>query len=143
MLYLDENNWIFIRMDDGEDFYKTLYEVIKRFNVDSGLIFGGAGMLRNFEIGWYNDETGKYENKRIDTPCELLSLSGNISIKDGEPFAHIHISLGTSNKKVIGGHLFEATVNNTVEMAIMKFEKIWLERKKKDGFRPLIGGKKV
>ncbi len=142
MLSIEEKSWIFIRMDDGEDFYKTLYEVIRKFNISAGLIFGGTGMLRDFEIGWYNDETGEYENKRIDTPCELLSLSGNISMKDGEPFAHIHTSLGTSNKKVIGGHLFGAVVNNTVEMAIMKFENIWLEREKREGFRPLIGGKK-
>ncbi len=142
MLYLDEKNWIFIRMDDGEDFYKTLYEVIRKFNVDSGLIFGGTGMLQDFEIGWFSDKTKEYENLKVTIPYELLSLNGNISIKDGDPFAHIHASLGGPGKGVIGGHLFGAKVYNTVEMAIMKFEKIWLEREKKEGFRPLIGGKK-
>ncbi len=140
MLTLREGNWIFIRMDDGEDFYEILDMVLKKYDMESGLVFGGAGMLRDFEIGWFNDKIGSYEKEEVKTPCELISLNGNISLKDGTPFAHIHASLGKPDKSVIGGHLFRATVNNTVEMALLKFDKIWLEREKKEGFRPLIGG---
>ena len=139
MLHLEEGKWVFIRMDDGEDFYEVLYDVIKKEGIVSGLIFGGAGMLREFEIGWYNDQTKSYEKEKIETPHELISLNGNISLKDGEPFAHIHTALGGPDKKLVGGHLFSGIVNNTVEMALLKFENIHLEREEREGFRPIVG----
>jgi len=139
LLHLKEGNWIFIRMDDGEDFYKTLYKILKIYNIESGLIVGATGMLKNFKIGWFNDETHLYEVEEIETPHELLSLNGNISLKDEEIFAHIHASLGTPDRKAVGGHLFEALIYNTVEMAVWKFNHILLEREKKEGFRPIIG----
>ena len=142
MLHLKEGNWVFIRMDDGEDFYKTLYEILDIYKIDAGLIIGGAGMLRDFEIGWFNDKTGSYETEVINTPCELISLNGNISLKDGEVFAHIHTSLATPERNAIGGHLFSGVANNTVEMAVWKFDDIFLEREKREGFRPLIGRNK-
>lgn len=52
---------------------------------------------------------------------EILSLKGNISIKDGEPFLHLHIVLSKEDFTCIGGHLYEAEVF-AFEFEIVEFE---------------------
>lgn len=123
---------LFVRMDDGENFYDNLLKTLKKHEIESGIILSGIGMLRRFEIGWFNGEV--YEKEFVKFPCELLSLSGNISLKDSEVFPHIHATLSDPNKKAFGGHLFSAIVNNTVEMFIMKVDEFRLIRKDRLSF---------
>lgn len=41
---------------------------------------------------------------------ELISLMGNVSVKDCVPFVHVHVALGDEDGRVYGGHLVEAKV---------------------------------
>lgn len=93
-------------------------------------------MLKEFEIGYFNINKKQYEKEYFDEPYELLSLAGNISVKDNEIFPHLHASLAGADKNVIGGHLFKAKVCNTVELFI-KIVQIELIREKGEFFRPL------
>ena len=52
---------------------------------------------------------------------ELLSFQGNVALKDGKPFLHAHITLGTHNMEVFGGHLFEMEVAAVGEFIIHDF----------------------
>ncbi|MDI3472700.1 MAG: uncharacterized protein PWQ20_1054 [Thermotogaceae bacterium] len=126
MIHKFKDGILFIRMDDGEDFFEKLLEVLKEHSISSAVILSGIGMLRNFEIGWFSGE--KYEKEFVKFPSELLSMSGNISLKDSDIFPHIHVVLSDPNKKAFGGHLFSGTVNNTVEMFIMNLENLKLIR---------------
>ena len=138
MFDIHENGLIFVRMDDGEDFYEKLYEVLDKYSVESGVILGGIGMLRDFTIGWFNGK--EYEKEKISTPHELVSTSGNISVlENGEIFAHIHAALASPDKKLVGGHLFGGTVNNTVELFIYVLEDVQLKRIQKGSFKFLYG----
>ena len=48
-----------------------------------------------------------------------VSLIGNISIKDGVPFVHTHITFSDTEYKVFGGHLFDAKITATGEIILM------------------------
>jgi hypothetical protein len=48
-------------------------------------------MLSDVELQYY--EKGKYKTRRFKKPMELLSLQGNISLKEGKPFIHVHAAL--------------------------------------------------
>ncbi len=133
--HLKVGETLFIRMDDGESFYDVLYSILKDEGITSGVILNGVGMLRNFEIGWFGES--KYETERIEgTAYELISMNGNIAVKDEDIFAHVHVGLASPDKKMIGGHLFDATVNNTVELFIL-IPKLKLKRVEKGGYTPL------
>jgi len=132
MIHVFKQDLLFVRMDDGEDFYENLLKVLKEYKIESGIILSGIGMLRNFEIGWFNGEV--YEKEFVRFPCELLALNGNISIKNSEFFPHIHAVFSDPNKKAFGGHLFSGIVNNTVEMFIKKIEQFKLIREDKLSF---------
>ncbi len=122
MIYKKDGSVLLTRLDHGEDFYETLYAALKENQVSSGVFLSGIGMLKDFEIGWFNMGTKRYEKESYADAYELLSLCGNLSIKDDELFAHFHASLSGKDHHVIGGHLFGGTVCNTVECFFMPFE---------------------
>jgi len=122
MICKKDSSVLLIRLDNGEDFYGTLYDVLKESKFSSGVFLSGIGMLKDFEIGWFNMGTKKYEIESYAEAYELLSLCGNLSVKDGELFAHFHASLSGRDHRVIGGHLFNGTVCNTVECFFEPFE---------------------
>ena len=136
MKYAVDGDIVFIRMDNGEDFYPTLEKVLKELDVKSAVVLNGIGMLMDFEIGWFNVEKGEYERETISVPHELVSMLGNVSDRDGEPFAHLHVSLAGPSRSIVGGHLFKGTVCNTLEMFLKKLE-IDLYRVPGGNFRPL------
>jgi hypothetical protein len=51
----------------------------------------------------------------------LVSLTGNVSLKDGAVYVHAHVALGDTEFRLWGGHLFEAKVAVTTEIAILPF----------------------
>ena len=74
-------------------FFDALLGVLKKENIVSAVVLSGIGMLKDFEIGYFNTETKQYETALFEKPCELISLSGNITLKDNEIFPHLHVSL--------------------------------------------------
>ena len=70
----------------------------------------GIGALENPEIGYYSINDKLYHRKHFNGEFELTSLIGNITMKEGKPFAHTHITFSDTNYKVFGGHLFDAKI---------------------------------
>ena len=78
----------------------------------------GIGALENPEIGYYSIDDKSYHKKQFKGEFELTSLIGNITLKEGKPFAHTHITFSDSNYKVFGGHLFDAKITAAGEFLI-------------------------
>jgi predicted DNA-binding protein with PD1-like motif len=47
---------------------------------------------------------------------ELISMIGDIALVNDHPVVHTHVSLGSSDGTVRGGHLVEANVFPTLEL---------------------------
>ena len=80
----------------------------------------GIGALENPEIGYYSLEDKSYNRKIFKGEYELTSLIGNISLKEGKPFSHTHITFSDTEYRVFGGHLFDANITAAGEF-IMQF----------------------
>ena len=76
----------------------------------------GLGALRRATVSYWNASTREYEAHDIDEQVELVSLIGNVTIKDGKPFVHAHVTLGRSDLSILGGHFNEAVVHPNVEI---------------------------
>jgi len=123
-----EGNLIVFRFEDGKDVIESLKRVTKEHKIQSGVILSGIGMLRDFEISFYSREKASYVTNKFNEPVELLSLSGNISLRNNETFFHLHVALAKEDTTALGGHLKKATVHNTLEGVIMKLSEIKLTR---------------
>ncbi len=121
----EENDIVVIKLDNGEDLLDSLNSIIGKHEIGSALILSGIGMLKDFEIGYYNGS--EYENKLFEDPMELLSMHGSIA-EGSESKIHIHVSLASSDHKVFGGHLVNAKVCMLNEIILRKLNIITLLR---------------
>lgn len=84
-----------------------------------GSSFEAIGALSHAKLGWFNWETKKYDPACVlDEQVELLSLIGDIALRDGEPQVHAHAVVGRSDGTAHGGHLLEARVRPTCELIL-------------------------
>jgi hypothetical protein len=118
MLCVRSGNKLVVRLQAGEDVHGSLLDVCREHRVGGGFVISGIGMLSGPELGFFVKD-GQYERKLFPGRYELLNLSGNVSLKDGEPMAHLHAMLGREDYSVFGGHLFGAEVGLTLEVLIL------------------------
>jgi uncharacterized protein len=84
-----------------------------------GSSFKAIGALSYAKLGWFNCETKQYDPACVlHEQVELLSLIGDIALKDGEPQVHAHVVVGRSDGTAHGGHLLEARVRPTCELIL-------------------------
>lgn len=114
------------RLYKGDEIISRLSSFLKDNSITSGIITG-IGAVSFAKIGYYNQTEQKYIAKEFNEAMEILSLKGNISIKDNEPFMHLHIVLSKDDFTCIGGHLSEAKIF-AFEFEIIEFEGISFER---------------
>jgi hypothetical protein len=106
--------------------------VLQQFSKSQGL--GGRsvkafGVLSYANLGWFNWETKKYDPACVlDEQVELLSLIGDIALRDGEPQVRAHLVVGRSDGIAQSGHLLEARVRPTCEL-ILTESPIHLQKK--------------
>lgn len=105
----------------GEELHTSLIAYAREHGLTSAWVtgLGGAGMMT---LGYYNFETREYEWHDVDSDVEIVNLTGNLSIVDGEPFWHIHGTFGRADLTTIGGHVRELTVSLTCELHITPLE---------------------
>ena len=53
----------------------------------------------------------------------MISLIGNVTIKDDECFSHTHITFSDTNYQVFGGHLFDAKITAAGEFIMIPGKK--------------------
>ena len=99
-----------------------LAQALKEFASEQKLAsasFKAIGALSSVRLGWLNWETKQYETSvLVDEQVELLSLIGDVALKDGEPQVHAHAIVGKRNGTAHGGHLLVARVRPTCELVL-------------------------
>ncbi|MDK2372552.1 MAG: DUF296 domain-containing protein [Candidatus Korarchaeota archaeon] len=109
-----------IRVDRGEEVVSSVIKACSEAGI-GGAVLSGLGLLSKAKLAVFNPEKEEYETFDVDTPMELASLAGNVSLREGKPFAHIHVVLG-NKERTVAGHLVEGYVGGTCEIAIIELE---------------------
>jgi predicted DNA-binding protein with PD1-like motif len=108
---------IAVRLNRGEDVISSILTLSQSEGIKLATV-SAIGAVDYASFGLYNIENRQYKENRISKPLEIVSLCGNITLKDGAPYLHIHASFADSDGNVFGGHLNEATVSATCEIFI-------------------------
>ncbi|MGB9636704.1 MAG: PPC domain-containing DNA-binding protein [Thermoplasmata archaeon] len=134
MMFVRENNWYVVKVEDGEDLFQCMEKFIREEKLASGVILMGIGMLRDFELGYFNGR--EYVKKRYEKPHELVSLKGTVA----GYMLHLHAALANEKHEIIGGHLFSAKTCILNEIFIQRLMEISLNRIKneKTGLMELV-----
>jgi len=109
------------RLRCGCDLLQELTNIAAERCVSLGRI-EAIGAVRKARIGFYDQESRIYRFCSFDEPLEILKLVGNISLRDGTPFVHAHITLADGSGKAYGGHLAEGTTVFACEFLLEAFD---------------------
>lgn len=96
--------YIWVQIKHGDDLLKTISDFCLENNIKNGLIFA-IGALQKAELGYYHQQDKIFCENSINEPTEIVSCLGNVSLKEGRPFVHAHISVADKKGNVFGGHL--------------------------------------
>lgn len=117
-----------VRLPFGCDLLEALTAICNERDIRLGRI-SGIGAVRRANIAYYDQRARQYLSLSIDEPHEIVSLTGNISLKEGAPFVHAHVVLANKNGEAIGGHLNSGTEVFACECVIEAFRGPSLERR--------------
>jgi len=103
--------------DKGEEVMSGLAAFARHYDLHAGYVVG-IGAFRSARLGYFDPATKDYRPIVQKEQAEVLSLVGNLAMKDPEPFWHVHVTLGLPDGSARGGHLLEATVWPTLELVV-------------------------
>ena len=104
-------------METGDEVLSNLLAFAKQERLSAAEITG-IGALRGAALGYFDWQTKEYERIPVEEQVEVLNLTGNVALGDGEPKLHLHIVLGRRDGTAHGGHLLEGHVRPTLEVIV-------------------------
>ena len=128
MEWVRSDDDLFVRIDPDEEIHESLQSLADEVGFDAAAITSGIGRARENIYG-YMDEQGIYRRRQLNSPSELVSLSGNIARKeDGSAFTHIHCCWSDDDNNVHAGHMFQSVVHVVAEIHIRILSKAIMTR---------------
>jgi hypothetical protein len=109
------------RLAKGDDLLTALSQVAREHGITLGEV-QAIGAVSQARVGYYHQTERQYYWLDLTHPLEIASLMGNISLKDGEPMVHAHVTLTDSEGRAFGGHLAEGTLVFACEFAIQEYQ---------------------
>lgn len=105
--------------DRGDEATSGLLDFAKQQGL-AGSHFTAIGALSRVVLGHFDPSIKEFKMIPIDEQVEVLSLVGDIALKDEEPIVHAHVVVGKSDGTAWGDHLIEAHVRPTLEVMLME-----------------------
>lgn len=105
----------------GADLLQEITDVCVKEDIRLGRV-EAIGAVQKARFGFYNQEKHEYQFMIIDRPLEITKLIGNISIRDGIPMVHAHVTLADEEGRCYGGHLAPETIVFACELIVESFE---------------------
>jgi len=98
-----------------------ILEIAKRERISTARIeaIGGVEELR---LAYFNRRKKRYEEHTFREFLEVAGILGNITLKDGKPFLHVHGTFGRRDLSALSGHVMTAKVYPILEVVVTPTE---------------------
>ncbi len=109
------------KLDFGSDLLEELNKICVQEYINAGYI-QVIGAVSSLKYGFFDQDIKEYiyTTYAYDESLEIVSCSGNVSVKDGKPFCHVHICAADKKGKCVGGHLVAGTSVYAAEVVIQE-----------------------
>ncbi len=111
-----------IVFDAGDEVVEGLMRAANDFKLSASQ-FTAIGAFSEVTLGYFNLEKKDYQKIPVQEQVEVLSLIGDIALRDAEPVVHAHVVVGKSDGSAYGGHLLSARVRPTLEVVLTESPK--------------------
>jgi predicted DNA-binding protein with PD1-like motif len=105
-----------LSLEPGDEVMRCLIQFARDEEVDAAVITG-IGSLAEVELG-AAAHGGEERRGRLAEPLEACSITGLLTLVDGQPFPHLHGSFARQDYSVVGGHIYQAVCGGSVELAV-------------------------
>ena len=104
------------------DLLRGLNRVAAAQGIKAGVV-QVMGSVRRARLSFFDQKIRAYRELDFDGPHEIVAGSGNISLRDGDGSAtvHLHLAVADSNGQVVGGHCLEGCSVYALEYVIWPF----------------------
>ena len=105
---IEPKHMIMGKLSHGGDLLEELTGLCEKENITLGTV-EAIGAVQKARIGYYDQAARVYEFVEFNTHLEIASLLGNISIRDGKPMVHAHVTFSDEQGVCCAGHLAAGT----------------------------------
>jgi len=116
-----------VRLPHGADLIEAIETACRNRGVQMAGIMA-IGAVQRATIAFYDQSTEEYGRRTFDEPLEIAVLTGNISLRNGEPMLHAHAVFARENGETVAGHLANPTEIFAAELRIDVLDGLPLER---------------
>lgn len=106
-----------VLLEPGDELVRCLIQFAREQEVDAAVVTG-IGSVSEVELGSGSSREREHRRSTIAEPLEACSLTGTLTLVDGEPFPHLHGSFARADHSVLGGHIYQAVCERGVEVAV-------------------------
>ena len=101
----DDGSASFVSLERGEDLLDGLNRAVADLEYQAATlqVIGG---LEEAVLGYYDPVAAEYR-KASTGHVEISSGLGNVSLRDGKPFIHLHLVVSKADGSCVGGHAME------------------------------------
>jgi hypothetical protein len=127
MKHVATNEIVAIRLAEGDEVVEGIIRACKDGSVNSAVILGAAGMVRDVTFAWFDGT--QLVQSMVAGPFDIASLGGSVSVRDQDLFVHMHGSVTGENHACLGGDIRKATSNTNLEVFLLPLQKVAFVRK--------------
>lgn len=107
-----------VRLDPGDELAACLTRLAQEEAIQLASV-SGLGAANDVSLGVFDTGEKTYHARRCQGEYEISALVGNVTRKDGEPYLHLHITIGNPvTGEVHAGHLNACTISATAELFV-------------------------
>jgi predicted DNA-binding protein with PD1-like motif len=103
--------------DKGAEVLSGLLQFASKYRLVGGSL-SGIGAVSDAEVAFFDRQKKEYRPILVAQQAEVLALTGNLALRDEQPFFHVHAVLGLPDGSTRGGHLVSAHVWPTLEVVL-------------------------
>ena len=121
--FIQDADHYVLSVDNHQSLMTALTRFCEEQHILSGVI-GGLGAINEATFRFLDPATKQYVDKTFSEQMEITNLTGNVSVKDGKPYLHVHITASRRDYTCVGGHLLDAKISGACELVVDAFPRL-------------------
>ncbi len=117
MRFTQTDNRYILKIERGEVVVETITKFCQKQSIRNA-IFSGIGAVDKLTCGYYSLEEKQYYFTDYNEMIEVVSLTGNVTLKEDNPFVHVHGVFTNTKNQAFGGHIVEMQVGVVLEVIL-------------------------
>jgi uncharacterized protein len=104
-------------LEPGDELVRCLIQFSREQELEAAVLTG-IGSIVEVDLGVGGGRSRDQRRRILREPLEACSLTGTVTLLDGEPFPHLHGTFARSDTSVVGGHVYQAVCGSGIQLAV-------------------------